>query len=122
MNKTDIQNTLDEQKQYLSDRFYVKRIGLFGSFLRGEQTDESDIDLLVEFKQPVGLEFIELKEYLEGIFQKQVDLVTPNALRSFMKDQIINEVRTSERFLHLWIALDSDRIEKSPRQYVHPAE
>ncbi|WP_230986692.1 nucleotidyltransferase family protein [Cohnella fermenti] len=89
----DIQNTLQQQKQYLRDSFYVDRIGLFGSFLRDEQTADSDIDLLVEFSKPVGFEFIELKEYLEGVFGKLVDLVTPNALRPFMKDNIISEVQ-----------------------------
>ncbi|THF78462.1 nucleotidyltransferase [Cohnella fermenti] len=93
MNKMDIQNTLQQQKQYLRDSFYVDRIGLFGSFLRDEQTADSDIDLLVEFSKPVGFEFIELKEYLEGVFGKLVDLVTPNALRPFMKDNIISEVQ-----------------------------
>ncbi|WP_445293317.1 nucleotidyltransferase family protein [Cohnella sp. 56] len=93
MNKTDIQRMIHEHKEYLVETFNVDRIGLFGSFLRDEQTNESDIDLLVEFKTPVGFEFIELKEYLEGIFEKPVDLVTPKALKPFMKEQIINEVQ-----------------------------
>lgn len=93
MNKEEVQRTLNEHKAYIAEAFSVEKIGLFGSFARDEQTEESDIDLLVEFKQPVGFEFIELKEYLESLFQKRVDLVTANALKPFMKEQVMNEVQ-----------------------------
>lgn len=93
MNKEEIQRTIIKHKAYIAEVFLVEKLGLFGSFARDEQTEESDIDLLVEFKQPVGFEFIELKEYLESLFQKPVDLVTANALKPFMKEQVMNEVR-----------------------------
>ncbi|MFD0673783.1 nucleotidyltransferase family protein [Cohnella sp. GCM10027633] len=93
MNKEEIQKTINEHKAYIVKVFSVEKIGLFGSFARDEQTEDSDIDLLVEFMQPVGFEFIELKEYLESLFQKPVDLVTANALKPFMKEQVMNEVQ-----------------------------
>jgi predicted nucleotidyltransferase len=93
LNKAEVQQIINEQKPYLSDAFSVEKIGLFGSFARNENTETSDIDLLVEFNKPVGLKFIELKEYLESVFNKPVDLVTVNALKPFMKDQVMNEVQ-----------------------------
>ena len=72
--------------------FYVKKIGVFGSYSRGEETPESDIDVLVEFFEPLGWEFFDLKEYLEEILARKVDLVTENAIRPQMKEKILNEV------------------------------
>lgn len=93
MNRTQVERMLKEKKQYLSERFYVSKIGIFGSYSRNEQTTESDIDILVEFSKPVGFEFLDLKEYLEELFNKRVDLVTINALKPIMKDEILNEVQ-----------------------------
>jgi predicted nucleotidyltransferase len=70
----------------------VKSLAVFGSMARGEATPDSDIDLLVEFSRPVGLfEFIRLKMYLEDLTGRQVDLVTRDALRPAMRDDILNE-------------------------------
>jgi predicted nucleotidyltransferase len=93
LNKDEVQQILNIQKPYLSDTYSVEKIGLFGSFVRNQNTENSDIDLLVQFKKPIGLEFIELKEYLESVFNKSVDLVTVNALKPYMKDQVMNEVQ-----------------------------
>lgn len=93
MNRTQVERMLKEKKQYLSEHFYVSKIGIFGSYSRNEQTTESDIDILVEFSKPVGFEFLDLKEYLEELFDKRVDLVTINALKPIMKDEILNEVQ-----------------------------
>ena len=74
------------------DQFSVKSLAIFGSVARGEATDRSDIDLLVEFSQPVGLfEFIRLKYYLENLIGSKVDLVTPDALHPTLRDSILNE-------------------------------
>jgi predicted nucleotidyltransferase len=70
----------------------VKSLAVFGSLARGEATPTSDIDLLVEFARPVGLfEFIRLKRYLEELTGRSVDLVTPDALRPAMREDILNE-------------------------------
>ncbi|CAG7643472.1 hypothetical protein PAECIP111802_03026 [Paenibacillus allorhizosphaerae] len=58
MKREDIETILKEQKLYLSQLYYVKKIGIFGSYARDEQTDISDIDILVEFTRPVGFEFL----------------------------------------------------------------
>lgn len=93
MERRDVEKILKDQKDFLLQKYYVGKIGLFGSFVREEQTENSDIDILVEFIRPVGFEFVELKEYLESIFNRPVDLVTLNAIKPYMKQEILNEVQ-----------------------------
>jgi len=70
----------------------VKSLALFGSVARNEARPESDVDLLVEFNQPVGIfEFLDLKEYLERILECEVDLVTPDAPKHQVRAQILKE-------------------------------
>jgi predicted nucleotidyltransferase len=74
--------------------FSVKSLAIFGSVARGEAAPSSDVDVLVEFEpgKPAGLLlFIALKQYLEEILGCPVDLVTPNALRERMRDQVLRE-------------------------------
>lgn len=70
----------------------VARLSLFGSVARDEASPESDIDLLVEFDKPIGLfEFVDLKNYLESILGRQVDLVSKNGLKRQLRDGILKE-------------------------------
>lgn len=87
-----IEVKLKENKQILKEKFFVEKIGYFGSYARGEQTEDSDIDILVELSKPLGWDFIDLKEFLEEILDREVDLVTVKALKPQLKDQILNEV------------------------------
>jgi predicted nucleotidyltransferase len=88
----EIKEALSRQKPLLVENYKVKEIGIFGSYVRGEQENISDIDILVEFSEPIGWEFIDLQEYLEDILSLKVDLVTANALRSQFKERILREV------------------------------
>lgn len=88
----DIEKVLKKYKTFLKEKFKVKKIGIFGSYSRGEETLESDVDILVEFFEPLGWEFFDLKEYLEEILSKKVDLVTESGLRPQMKDNILKKV------------------------------
>lgn len=90
--KNVLEARLREYKPILEERYFVKKIGVFGSYGRNEQREDSDIDLIVEFSKPVGLKFIDLKLYLEEILNRRVDLVTPNALKPQIKEQILKEV------------------------------
>lgn len=91
MNLNSISLLLHKHQSDL-DQFAVKSLAVFGSVARGEATDRSDIDLLVEFNQPIGLfEFIRLKYYLETLIGSKVDLVTPDALHPALRDSILNE-------------------------------
>ena len=92
MNKKEILNYLKSNKQILKDNFHLVKIGLFGSFARGEATNTSDIDIIVKFNKPIGWDFIILKEYLEDILNREVDLVTEEAIKFQMKKGILQEV------------------------------
>ena len=86
-------DVINEHFDELKKQYSVSKIGIFGSFARGEDQSESDLDILVDFSAPVDLfSFIELKEYLEIRLEREVDLVTRNALKPLIKDSILSEV------------------------------
>ncbi|MDF1525965.1 MAG: nucleotidyltransferase family protein [bacterium] len=73
-------------------RFHVLSLSLFGSVARGEESASSDIDILVEFAEPVGIfTFIRLNNFLEEILGSKVDLVTHDALKDRFRDKILKE-------------------------------
>ena len=92
LTKLDVLEKLKEIKPVLYKNFSVKEIGLFGSFSNNSNTENSDIDLLVEFEKPIGWKFFSLELYLEKIFNKKIDLVTKNALKSPIRESILHQV------------------------------
>ena len=88
----EIEGIIGRYKPVLREKYNVKEIGIFGSYVRSEQSDISDIDVLVEFYEPVGWDFLDLKEFLESILHARVDLVTTGALKPQIKDKILDEV------------------------------
>ena len=91
MDRDEILALLKKRKRTLK-KYSVRSLALFGSVARNQARKHSDVDLLVEFSQPVGLfEFARLKLYLEEVLGRKVDLVTPEALRKEMRDDILRE-------------------------------
>jgi len=90
----DIEDCLRAELPTLRERYAVERLGLCGSFVRGDQTDSSDVDLLVTFTEtPTLYEFVNLKRYLEDLLDRDVDLGMPTALKEGpAADNIRNEV------------------------------
>ena len=88
---------LSAQMEYLA-QFGVQSLALFGSVARDEARPDSDVDLLVEFSRPVGLfTFVQVKDYLEQVLDRRVDLVTPAGLKRQLRDRILEEaVRVGE--------------------------
>lgn len=77
----------------LESEYHVQEIGLFGSIVRGDATDSSDIDILVSFSQiPDLFTFIRLEHYLTEIFNKKVDLVLKDSLKPYIREYILSEV------------------------------
>ncbi len=70
-------NVLQKHKNEIINKYNVKRIGIFGSYAKGQQKEESDIDVLVEFEKPTFDNFIELSFFLEELFDKKVDSAYP---------------------------------------------
>lgn len=84
---------LESHEKEIKRKYPVRKIGVFGSFARGDQSSASDVDVLVEFSEPVDFfEFIDLKQYLEKLLGREVDLVTVKALKPQLKERILNEV------------------------------
>ena len=91
-NKDGILQILKQHKEELYKKYGVEEIGLFGSFARGEETAKSDIDILVEFKNPVSLLLVSsLEIYLSDLLGIRVDLVRKRNIRKELKDNILNE-------------------------------
>jgi predicted nucleotidyltransferase len=86
-----ILNKLRQHKPELQRKYPVSKLGVFGSYARGEATEESDIDIAVEITGPMGLNFIEMADELENLFGKKTDVVPlrsikPQYLQSVQKD------------------------------------
>ena len=77
----EIKEVLDSVEDLLKEKYAVKSLAIFGSYIRGEQKEESDIDILVEFNKPIGLAFIELGDFLSEVLGVRVDLLTPEMIR-----------------------------------------
>ena len=92
LSKEYILSKLTELKPALYRDYAVKEIGLFGSFSDESFSEDSDIDLLVEFEKPIGWKYFSLEIYLESIFGRKIDLVTKNALKRQIKDRILKQV------------------------------
>lgn len=89
---TTIKEKLLLIKPELIEKYKIKKIGIFGSFVDGTFTDKSDIDILVEFEETPGWEFFRLSRFLEKYFERKVDLVTPEAIKPQIKDRIFKQV------------------------------
>jgi predicted nucleotidyltransferase len=88
----EIEKILKLRKRDLVEKYKIKEIGIFGSYVKGKQKKRSDIDILVEFKEvPDLFKFLELERYLERLLKKKVDLVEKTALKPRLKDIILKE-------------------------------
>ena len=87
-NINEIKELLQKNKADLMMKYNLRSIALFGSITRNEATEKSDVDILVDFEKPIGLEFVLLADELEEILGVKVDLVTPNAIKPKMFEYI----------------------------------
>jgi len=87
-----IKETLKNNKDRLFLKYGLSFIAIFGSYGRGEQNANSDIDILVDFKKPIGIEFIDLAEELEKLLNAKVDLVSKNGVKPNYFKQIESEM------------------------------
>ena len=92
MNKEEILKVIRENKDKIKS-FGVKKIGIFGSFARGEEKERSDIDIIVEFEEGKKNfdNFMNLAFYLEELFGRKVDLLTPESISPYIKPYIEKE-------------------------------
>jgi uncharacterized protein len=88
-----IQEKLRQVKQQLAEKYHVNSIGLFGSIVRTDFKPESDIDIIVDFSQPIGIEFIDLADDLEKLLDREVDLVSKAGIRPQYYKAIESDIR-----------------------------
>ncbi len=89
----EVKEILQKHKSEITQKYKVKEIGIFGSFVRGEQKKKSDVDVLVDYYELPGLiELIELELYIQKLLRKKVDLVEKQGIRPELKKKILNEV------------------------------
>lgn len=88
IDKENITNILKAKKLDLLARYHLKSIGIFGSFTREDFNNDSDIDILIDYDQPIGIEFIDLAEELEKILNLKVDLVSKNGVKPKYLEEI----------------------------------
>jgi uncharacterized protein len=77
----EVRGLLQKHKGELENRYGISKIGIFGSYARNEQIEESDVDILVEFERPIGLDFVALADDLEALLGFKVDLVSRGAIK-----------------------------------------
>lgn len=95
LTKQQVTLILQQQLPYLTAEYGVKRLGIFGSVAKGLQQKQSDIDLIAEFDQPLGLRFVEFTDYLEQLFNTPVDVITPAGIRAIRNPQIAQGINNS---------------------------
>ena len=89
---TLVRQILTQLKPELTQKYFVNSIGLFGSIVRNDFTDKSDVDIIVDFSRPIGIEFIDLANYIESKLSKKVDLVSRNGVKPKYFHQIEPEI------------------------------
>ncbi len=91
--KEEILKILKESKSVLNEKYKIKEVGLFGSYLRGEQKELSDIDILVDFNEGADLfDLVGVSLFLEEKLNYKIDVVPKNALREELRENILRAV------------------------------
>jgi uncharacterized protein len=89
----EIKKILTKHKEEVQQEYKVSELGIFGSFVRGEQKKRSDIDILVEYSElPDLLKLIELENRLQKLLKRKVDLIEKSGIRTELKERILKEV------------------------------
>lgn len=77
----EIKVTLNNNRNQLFEKYPIRTLAIFGSYARNEQSEKSDVDLIVEFKDKIGMEFIDLADEIENILDSKVDLISRNGIK-----------------------------------------
>lgn len=92
LTQEEVIRILRNKLPYLSSNYGVKRIALFGSFAKGKQKEDSDIDILVEFKKPIGFKFMDFAEYIEKLVGRKVDILTAEGIKGIRVKEVAEDI------------------------------
>ena len=93
MTKSNVIKILKHEHKYLSEKYGVKKIAIFGSFAKNLATKKSDVDIYVEFKKSPGFEFIHMCDYLEKKLGRKADVLTKAGIRNIRIKRIADEIK-----------------------------
>lgn len=89
----EIKQLLKQSKSVLQENYKVTELGIFGSYVRGEQTEKSDVDVLIDYeKAPTLFKLVELRNYLNELMEMKVDVVTKKGLKPRVRERVLSEV------------------------------
>lgn len=92
MDKKEITRLINEHYNVLTTEYGVSKIGFFGSVVKGTIAEDSDVDVVVEFNQPIGFKFIRFVEYLENLFGRKVDVLTKDGIKNIRVKEIAKNI------------------------------
>lgn len=89
----EIRRVLRESKPLLRDQYRVTEVGIFGSYARGEQTETSDVDVLIDYEvAPTLFKLVELRGFLSELMGVKVDVVTKHGMKPRIRERVLSEV------------------------------
>lgn len=92
ISKVEILQLLRQHKAGLQSKYPISSLALFGSYARGEESEESDVDIMVDFNGPIGIEFVDLLIDIENLLHHKVDLVSQKAIKSHYRPHIEDDM------------------------------
>ena len=95
LTRDEVVKLLQEKHPYLVAEFGVSKIGLFGSYAKGQSDETSDVDIVVEFERPIGFRFVDLVDYLENLLGRRVDVLTPAGIQNIRIEQVAKSITQS---------------------------
>ena len=95
LTKEQVIEILRRELPYFASQYGVKRTGLFGSYAKGTQAEDSDVDVVVEFERPIGLKFVEFGDYLEKMLGEKMDILTPAGIKGIRIRRVADNIRDS---------------------------
>lgn len=88
-----VKRCLTDQKSLLKNKYHISKVGIFGSYVRGEQRNESDVDVMIDYDEaPSLIALIEIENMLSDLLGMKVDLVTSKGLKPQLRQHLLDEV------------------------------
>ena len=92
MDKDEVIRLIKEHSHVLLTEYGISKIGFFGSVVKGTLTEDSDLDIVVEFNKPIGFKFNRLVEYLENLFGRKVDVLTKDGIKNIRVKEVARNI------------------------------
>ena len=95
LTKKDVIEILKREQSFLKKNFGVKKMAIFGSFAKGIENENSDVDIFVEFNKPLGFKFFQMTDYLEEKLGRKTDIVTSGGIKGIRLKKVAEDIKRS---------------------------